>query len=54
MCSTAMNVPEDWAKGTVRFSVGRMTTEAEIDRAIEVVVRRCSKTQTEVKLFFLK
>ncbi len=35
---TAMNIPEDWAKGTVRFSVGKMTTEAEIGRAIEVVV----------------
>lgn len=33
----AMRVPEDWAKGTLRFSVGRMTTEAEIDRAVEVV-----------------
>ena len=33
----AMNVPQDWAMGTVRFSVGRPTTEAEIDDAIEVV-----------------
>lgn len=33
----AMRVPIDWAKGTVRFSTGRMTTEAEIDRAVEVV-----------------
>ena len=33
----AMRVPEDWAKGTLRFSVGRMTTENEIDRAVEVV-----------------
>ncbi len=36
---TAMHIPEDWAKGTVRFSIGKMTTEAEIDRAIEVVVK---------------
>jgi cysteine desulfurase len=35
---SAMNVPEDWAKGTIRFSVGKMTSEAEIDRAIVVVV----------------
>ena len=35
---TAMKIPEEWAKGTVRFSVGRMTAPAEIDRAIDVVV----------------
>ncbi len=33
----AMGVPLEWAKGTLRFSVGRMTTEAEIDRTIQVV-----------------
>jgi len=33
----AMRVPVDWAKGTLRFSVGRMTTEAEIDKTIAVV-----------------
>ena len=33
----AMDVPIAWAMGTVRFSVGRPTTAAEIDRAIEVV-----------------
>jgi len=31
----AMNIPEDIAFGAVRFSVGRGTTEPEIDRAIE-------------------
>lgn len=34
----AMGVPLEWAKGTLRFSVGRMTTVPEIDKAIEVVV----------------
>ncbi len=34
---TAMCIDNQWARGTVRFSVGKMTTEAEIDRAIEVV-----------------
>lgn len=33
----AMQVPLDWAKGTLRFSVGRRTTAAEIDRAVAVV-----------------
>jgi cysteine desulfurase len=35
----AMQVPGEWAKGTVRFSLGRMTTEAEIDRTVEAVTR---------------
>jgi cysteine desulfurase len=35
---SAMNVPIQWAKGTLRFSVGRMTTEKEIDEAIAVIV----------------
>lgn len=33
----AMQVPGEWAKGTLRFSVGRMTTEADVDRAVAVV-----------------
>ncbi len=33
----AMQVPLEWAQGTIRFSVGRMTTIEEIDRAIAVV-----------------
>jgi cysteine desulfurase len=36
---SAMKVPVEWAKGTLRFSVGRMTTEAEIERAISVIVQ---------------
>ncbi len=34
----AMQVPEEWAKGTLRFSTGRFTTRDEIDRALEVIV----------------
>ena len=33
----AMAVPPDWAMGTLRFSVGRMTTSEQIDTAIRVV-----------------
>ncbi|MDX2452821.1 cysteine desulfurase family protein, partial [Desulfosarcina sp.] len=33
----AMRVPVEWAKGTVRFSTGRMTTSEQIDRAVSVV-----------------
>ena len=31
----AMRVPLEWARGTLRFSTGRMTTADEIDRAVE-------------------
>ncbi len=34
----AMQVPEQWAKGTLRFTTGRYTTVEEIDRALEVIV----------------
>jgi cysteine desulfurase len=33
----AMNVPEIWAKGTLRLTTGRHTTEDDIDRAIQVI-----------------
>jgi cysteine desulfurase len=33
----AMRVPSEWAMGTVRFSIGRETTQDEIDIAIQVV-----------------
>jgi cysteine desulfurase len=36
---TAMNVPLEWAKGTIRFSIGRMTTREEIDKVVSVVSR---------------
>ncbi len=35
----AMRVPIEWAKGTVRFSVGKMTTKAEIERAAAAVIK---------------
>jgi len=39
----AMKVPELWAKGTLRFSVGRLTTAEEIDRAAEVIISAVNK-----------
>jgi cysteine desulfurase len=33
----AMHVPEDWARGTLRFSTGRMTSETDIDTAVAAV-----------------
>ena len=34
---TAMDVPLEWAKGTLRLTTGRMTTEADIDRAVRII-----------------
>jgi cysteine desulfurase len=39
----AMGVPMEWAKGTIRFSVGRMTTGGEIDKTIRVVADAVNK-----------
>ncbi len=36
----AMNLPVDVARGSVRLSLGRFTTEAEVDRAAEALLRR--------------
>src|SRR4030042_6022306 len=33
----ALNVPYEWAKGTIRFSTGKMTTAYELDDAINII-----------------
>jgi len=33
----AMAVPIEWAKGTLRLTTGRMTTEADIDTAVRII-----------------
>lgn len=38
----ALNVPSDWAKGTIRFSTGKMTTTDEIDVAIDIIINNIS------------
>ncbi len=40
---TAMQIPKRWAKGTLRFTTGRMTTAEEIDRALDVIVSSVKK-----------
>jgi cysteine desulfurase len=32
-----MNVPVQWARGTIRFSTGKMTTVDEIERAVQII-----------------
>jgi cysteine desulfurase len=39
----AMNVPEEYAMGTIRFSTGRYLTEADIEKASEAIVRVVSR-----------
>lgn len=34
----AIGLEEEWAKGTLRFTTGRYTTEAQIDKAVEVII----------------
>jgi cysteine desulfurase len=35
----AMDIPLDYAKGTLRFSVGKMTTRSEIEKALRIIVQ---------------
>ena len=39
----AMNIPIDWAKGTLRLTTGRMTTKAEIDSAVQIICAAVEK-----------
>jgi cysteine sulfinate desulfinase/cysteine desulfurase-like protein len=32
-----MALPVEWARGTIRLSTGKYTTEGEADRAIEII-----------------
>ena len=38
----ALNVPYEWAKGTIRFSIGKMTTAEEIDSAVDIITENIS------------
>jgi cysteine desulfurase len=33
----AMGVPEEWAKGTIRLSTGRMTTRGDVLTAVRAI-----------------
>jgi cysteine desulfurase len=33
----AMEIPMDWAKGTVRLTTGRTTTGEDIDTAVKII-----------------
>jgi cysteine desulfurase len=33
----ALAVPIEWARGTIRLSTGKYTSEGEVDRAVEII-----------------
>jgi cysteine desulfurase len=39
----AMDIPIDWAKGTLRLTTGRMTNKAEIDSAVQIICAAVEK-----------
>jgi cysteine desulfurase len=43
----AINVPLEWAKGTLRLTTGKMTTAADIDKAVQVICAAVKKFRTE-------
>jgi len=40
-----MSIPLDWTKGTLRLSVGRMTTIEQIDKAVQFIVHAVKNLQ---------
>ncbi|KAJ4732789.1 Cysteine desulfurase [Rhynchospora pubera] len=47
----ALGVDEDMAHTSIRFGIGRFTTEAEIDRAIELTVQQVEKLRNMSPLY---
>jgi cysteine desulfurase len=45
----AMGIPIEFARGTIRFSTGRMTTVGEIDSAINIIVNTIIKIKSKSK-----
>ena len=43
---TALGYPDDEARGSLRLSLGRTTTDAELDEAVEVVPRVIADSRT--------
>ena len=43
----AMGIPENWAKGTIRFSTGKTTTDKDIETAVRVTLKALKKLAGE-------
>ncbi|XP_065849776.1 cysteine desulfurase, mitochondrial [Euphorbia lathyris] len=50
----ALGVEEDMAHTSIRFGIGRFTTEAEIDRAVELTVQQVKKLREMSPLYELE
>ncbi|HET6490431.1 MAG TPA: cysteine desulfurase family protein [Syntrophales bacterium] len=44
----AMAVPAEWARGTIRLSTGKCTTQGEIDRALEIIATAVKRLRSGV------
>jgi cysteine desulfurase len=45
----AMGMPEDWARGTIRLSLGVENTDEEIDRAIEIIAAAVERARSSAR-----
>jgi cysteine desulfurase len=43
----AMNIPLEWAQGTLRLTTGRATSAADIDKAVQVICAAVQKIRSE-------
>jgi cysteine desulfurase len=43
----AMAVPVEWARGTIRLSTGKFTTQGEIDRAVEIIASNVRRLRSK-------
>lgn len=46
----AMKVPTEWARGTLRLSVGRFTTEDDVDKAADVILKAVTKMRAKNRM----
>jgi cysteine desulfurase len=44
----AMAIPVEWARGTVRLSMGKYTTQGEVDRALEIISTNVKRLRSGV------
>ena len=43
---SALGIPEPWTRGVIRFSLGRETTQAQLDRTVKVLERAVEEVRS--------